>query len=140
MKKYYDEIFSEQIGLDCFGLSIMKEIKSYFNIKQIISEKADEDLYFSLKGNEYFKKKYSGRGNMPIHIYFKTKAYYDEYLFYANGYEWDLSEKIMKTEEVIDTSFIDKIPFLDYEVLNIKVKYNNKWKRIIKTQKNIMLL
>ena len=48
--------------------------------------------------------------------------------------------QLKKTEDKIDTSYLNNIPFLEYEVLNIKVKYNNKWKRIIKTQKNIILL
>ena len=52
----------------------------------------------------------------------------------------DFNEKIKPTKEKIDTSFLEKIPFLEYEVLNIKIKYNNKWKRLIQTKNCIILL
>ena len=77
---------------------------------------------------------------MPIHLYFNIKCFCDGYLFYAENYEWDFNEKIKPTKEKIDTSFLEKIPFLEYEVLNIKIKYNNKWKRLIQTKNCIILL
>ena len=55
-------------------------------------------------------------------------------------YNEDFNEKIKPTKEKIDTSFLEKIPFLEYEVLNIKIKYNNKWKRLIQTKNCIILL
>ena len=60
--------------------------------------------------------------------------------FMLKNYEWDFNEKIKPTKEKIDTSFLEKIPFLEYEVLNIKIKYNNKWKRLIQTKNCIILL
>ena len=141
MKKYYNEKISEQLGLDCFELSIIEEIKSYFNIKQEINESANEELFYKMCKNTCFKKEFGNRvRSMPVKLYFNVKAYCDKYIYYADGYEWDLDEEILKTEDKIDTLYLDSMPFIEYEILNIKVKYNNKWKRIIKTQKNIMLL
>ena len=33
----------------------------------------------------------------------------------------DFNEKIKPTKEKIDISFLEKIPFLEYEILNIKI-------------------
>ena len=141
MINYYVQELSEQLGLDCFSLEILKSLKSIFFTKQPINEKGDDFLYHKLlKNNKDFKTKFNSRGNMPINLYFKVKSFYDGYLFYAENYEWDFNEKIKPTKEKIDTSFLEKIPFLEYEILNIKIKYNNKWKRLIQTRNCIILL
>ena len=141
MINYYVQELSEQLGLDCFSIDILKSLKSIFFTKQPINEKGDDFLYHKLlKNNNDFKTKFNSRGNMPIHLYFNIKCFYDGYLFYAENYEWDFNEKIKPTKEKIDTSFLEKIPFLEYEVLNIKIKYNNKWKRLIQTKNCIILL
>ena len=141
IKEYYNNELSEQLGLDCFSLEILKSLKSIFFTKQPINEKGDYFLYHKLlKNNKDFKTKFNSRGNMPIHLYFNIKCFYDGYLFYAENYEWDFYEKIKPTKEEIDTSFLEKIPFLEYEILNIKKKYNNKWKRLIQTKNDIILL
>ena len=141
MINYYVQELSEQLGLDCFSIDILKNLKSIFYTKQPINEKGDDFLYHKLlKNNNDFKTKFNSRGNMPIHLYFNIKCFYDGYLFYAENYEWDFNEKIKPTKEKIDTSFLEKIPFLEYEVLNIKIKYNNKWKRLIQTKNCIILL
>ena len=141
MINYYVQELSEQLGLDCFSIDILKNLKSIFFTKQPINEKGDDFLYHKLlKNNNDFKTKFNSRGNMPIHLYFNIKCFYDGYLFYAENYEWDFNEKIKPTKEKIDTSFLEKIPFLEYEVLNIKIKYNNKWKRLIQTKNCIILL
>mgnify|MGYP003610664575 FL=1 len=141
MINYYVQELSEQLGLDCFSIDILKSLKSIFFTKQPINEKGDDFLYHKLlKNNNDFKTKFNSRGNMPIHLYFNIKCFYDGYLFYAENYEWDFNEKIKPTKEKIDTSFLEKIPFLEYEVLNIKIKYNNKWKRLIQTKNCIIIL
>ena len=141
MINYYVQELSEQLGLDCFSIDILKSLKSIFFTKQPINEKGDDFLYHKLlKNNNDFKTKFNSRGNMPIHLYFNIKCFCDGYLFYAENYAWDFNEKIKPTKEKIDTSFLEKIPFLEYEVLNIKIKYNNKWKRLIQTKNCIILL
>ena len=140
MINYYVKELSEQLGLDCFSIDILKNLKSIFYTKQPINEKGDDFLYRKLLNNKDFKTKFNSRGNMPIHLYFNIKCFYDGYLFYAENYEWDFNEKIKHTKEEIDTSFLEKIPFLEYEILNIKIKYNNKWKRLIQTKNDIILL
>ena len=141
IKEYYNNELSEQLGLDCFSLEILKSLKSIFFTKQPINEKGDDFLYHKLlKNNNDFKTKFNSRGNMPIHLYFNIKCFCDGYLFYAENYELDFNEKIKPTKEEIDTSFLEKIPFLEYEILNIKIKYNNKWKRLIQTKNDIILL
>ncbi len=142
MEKYYNEKMSEQLGLDCFDIELIKEIKSVFIFTQEINGKASEYLNYKLsENNKNFKKEFGDKlTEMPIRLYFTSKCFYNGYLYYAEDYDWELNESIKKTEDKIDTSYLNNIPFLEYEVLNINVKYNNKWKRIIKTQKNIILL
>ena len=141
MINYYVQELSEQLGLDCFSIDILKNLKSIFYTKQFINETTNENLYYKMLKNDHdFKNKFNSRSDMPICLYFKVKSFYDGYLFYAENYEWDFNEKIKPTKEKIDTSFLEKIPFLEYEVLNIKIKYNNKWKRLIQTKNCIILL
>ena len=141
MINYYVQELSEQLGLDCFSIDILKNLKSIFYTKQFINETTNENLYYKIKKNDSdFKNKFNSRRDMPICLYFNVKSFYYGYLFYAENYEWDFNEKIKPTKEKIDTSFLEKIPFLEYEVLNIKIKYNNKWKRLIQTKNCIILL
>lgn len=140
--KYFCDIeLTEQLGIECFYSKILESLRSIFYINQKINEQSSEDLYYRIcKNNSSFKNSFKSRNTMPIPLYFNVKSFYEGYLFYAEDFEWNFENKIKKCEDKIDTSFLDKIPFLEYEVLNIKIKYNNKWKRLIQTKNCIILL
>ena len=45
MINYYVQELSEQLGLDCFSIDILKNLKSIFYTKQFINETTNENLY-----------------------------------------------------------------------------------------------
>ena len=73
MINYYVQELSEQLGLDCFSIDILKNLKSIFYTKQFINETTNENLYYKILKNDCdFKNKFNSRSDMPIRLYFKV--------------------------------------------------------------------
>lgn len=119
MEEYLDTDLTEQIGLDAFKNSILKEIKKTIEIIR-------KDLLFD-EGWSY-----------ELH-----NRYFDFYVKGKHKYKWNFKEKIKTTDEKLtmdQNNYLKQVPFLEYELTNLKIKYNGVWKNVIQTKMHLILI